>query len=83
MSLCLCCFLFNKISKLCKGACKELLKEKIRYIQSIASTFLYYARALDFTMLMVLNDVATIQAKPTTKTLQECQQLIDYAATYL
>ena len=61
---------------------KELPKDKIRHIQSIAGTFLYYARALDFTMLTVLNDIATTQAKPTTKTLQECQQLMDYTATY-
>ena len=33
-------------------------------------------------MLPGLNDIGTTQAKPTTKTKSECQQLIDYAATY-
>ena len=38
---------------------------------------------MDFTMLTVLNDIGTTQAKPTEYTKQECQQLMDYAATYL
>ena len=61
---------------------KLLPKDKIRHIQSIAGSFLYYARAQDFTMLTALNDIGTSQAKPTEYTMQECQQLMDYAATY-
>ena len=37
---------------------------------------------MDFTMLTALNDIGTTQAKPTENTKQECQQLMDYAATY-
>ena len=43
---------------------------------------LYYARAIDFNILTALNDIGTTQSKPTEYTLQECKQLLDYAATY-
>ena len=33
-------------------------------------------------MLTSLNDIGTSQAKPTKYTKEECQQLMDYAATY-
>ena len=56
--------------------------DNAKYIQSIAGTFLCYARALDFTMLTALNDIGTTQAKPIEHALQESQQLMDYAATY-
>ena len=41
------------------------------HIQSITRLFLYYARAMDFTMLTVLNDIGTTQAKPTEYIKQE------------
>ena len=59
-----------------------LPKSKIKRIQSIAGSFLYYARALDSTMLPAINEIATTQAKPTEYTESECQQLMDYAATH-
>ena len=39
-------------------------------VQSITGSILYYARAVDPTMLPALNDIATQQAKPTQKTLR-------------
>ena len=59
---------------------KELPENQMRHIQSIAGSFLHYARALDFTMLIALNDIGTMQAKPTKCAKEECQQLLDYAA---
>ena len=56
-------------------------KEKQR-VQSIAGTFLYYSRAIDPTMLVALNEIASVQSKPTRQTLQKCDRLLDYAATY-
>lgn len=56
--------------------------DNAKCIQSIAGTFLHYARALSFTMLTALNDIGTTQAKPTEHTLQESQQLMNYAATH-
>ena len=37
---------------------------------------------MDITMLPGFNDIGTTQTKPTTKTKSECQQIMDYAATY-
>ena len=59
-----------------------LPKTDIKYIQSVAGTFLYNARALNYTMLLALNEISSTQAKPTTYTREECQQIMDYAATY-
>ena len=61
---------------------KELPKSDIKHIQSIAGSFLYFARAMDYTMLVSLNDIGTTQAKPTEWTKAQCQQLMDYAATH-
>ena len=33
-------------------------------------------------MLPALNEISSTQAKPTTYTREECQQIMDYAATY-
>ena len=37
---------------------------------------------MDSTMLPGLNNIDTTQGKPTTKTKSQCQQIMDYAATY-
>ena len=52
------------------------------YIQSATGSFLYYARAIDSTMLPALNEIASAQAQPTQKTKQKLQRLLDYANTY-
>ena len=54
----------------------------IKFVQSTVGSFLYYARAVDPTMLVALNEIGQQQAKPTEKTLQACKMLLDYAATY-
>ena len=56
--------------------------KQIKHIQSITGSFLYYARALDLTMLPALNEISSQQANPTELTKQKCQRLMDYAATY-
>ena len=61
---------------------KYLLKEVIKYIQSTARCFLYYARDLDLTMPTALNDIGIIKVKLTQYISQEYQCLIDYIATY-
>ena len=61
----------------------ELLDKKgTTRVQSVVGTFLYYARAIDSTMLPALNEIASQQAAPTTQTLQKCNRLLDYVATY-
>jgi hypothetical protein len=51
-------------------------------IQQITGTLLYYARAVDPTMLVALNDISHEQTKPTTKTKEKVKVLLDYAATH-
>ena len=53
-----------------------------KYIQSTTGSFLFYARAIDSTILPALNGIASEQAKPTEKTKDRAQQLMDYLNTY-
>ena len=53
-----------------------------KYVQSVVDALLYYARTLDHTLLLVLNNIAMAQAKPTEKTKEKCKKLLDYVATY-
>jgi hypothetical protein len=52
-------------------------------IQKVTGFVLYYARAVDPTVLMPLNDIATEQIKATEKTQAATNQLLDYLATNL
>ena len=58
-----------------------LSNEDTKYIQAVAGTLLYYARAVDPTILTALSSIATEQAKPTENTLKKVKQLLDYCAT--
>jgi hypothetical protein len=58
-----------------------LSKEDTKYIQAVTGTLLYYARAVDPTILPALSAIATEQAKPTQKTMKNVKQLLDYCAT--
>jgi hypothetical protein len=52
-------------------------------IQKVTGSVLYYARAMDPTVLMPLNDIGTEQTKATEKTQAAMNQLLDYLATHL
>ena len=57
-------------------------KEGQKYIQAVTGTLLYYSRAVDPTMLVALNAIATQQALPTHKTIERVKhQLLDYCAS--
>ena len=58
-----------------------LSKEDTKYIQAVTGTLLYYARAVDPTILPALSAIATEQAKPTQKTMKNVKQLLDYCST--
>ena len=61
----------------------EFIDQKgIKFIQIVVGIFLYYARALDPTMLRALNEISCIQARPTKDTLEKAKWFLDYAATY-
>ena len=53
-----------------------------KYVQQVLGSFLYYARAIDMTILLALNDIATQQAKPTESTMKRVRQLLDYMAMH-
>ena len=51
-------------------------------VQQVVGTLLYYARAIDNTMLPALNDIAADQSAPTQKTAQQLTQLLDYCVCH-
>jgi hypothetical protein len=51
-------------------------------LQQLVGTFLYYARALDNTMLMALNSLASQQNKSTEQTAKEIVHFLNYCATH-
>ena len=56
-------------------------KEAKKYIQQVLGTFLYYARAVDPTMLVALSAIASEQASPTKSTMNKADHFLDYAAS--
>ena len=58
-----------------------LSKEDTTYVQAVARTLLYHARAVDPTILPALSAIATEEAQPTQKTLKNVKQLLDYCST--
>eukprot|EP00804_Cyclotella_cryptica_P008148 CCRYP_004621-RA/>CCRYP_004621-RA protein AED:0.29 eAED:0.29 QI:0/0/0/1/0/0/3/0/521 len=57
-------------------------KQQKTFVQEVIGVFLYYARAVDCTMLTALGSLATQQAKPTTTTLDRVHQFLDYALSH-
>jgi hypothetical protein len=53
-----------------------------KFVQQIISSFLYYARAVDCTILTALNTMASEQSNPTERTLKSVYQFLDYMATH-
>ena len=49
----------------------------------MCGTLLYYARAVDCTMLAALVSITMQQASPTENTMRKIKQLLDYAANHL
>ena len=57
-------------------------QQGIKFIQNVVGIFIYYARALDPTMLCALNDISRVQARPTKDTMAKAKWFLDYAANY-
>jgi hypothetical protein len=64
-----------------KDETPHLTAKQCLTIQTVTGSVLYYARAVDPTVLMPLNDIATEQTKATEKTQAATNQLLDYLAT--
>ena len=56
--------------------------DKIKFIQEVIGVFLYYARAVDATMLAPLNKLASRQAKPTEALLRDIEHFLQYASSH-
>ncbi len=57
-------------------------KEDIKQVQRVIGSILYYARAVDLTVLMALSTIASKQSKSTEQMMQQCKQLLDYLAIH-
>ena len=60
----------------------KLSPEEIKEIQRVVGSILYYARAVDITVLMALSSIAIEQTKGTTSTMEKAKHLLDYLATH-
>lgn len=56
--------------------------DRRRRVQAVIGSVLFYARAVDNTVLVALSSMAMSQAKATEDTEKHVQQLLDYLATY-
>ena len=56
-----------------------LTEIQIRYLQRVIGKFLWYARAIDNTMLHALNDIGSSATKGTTATQRAVRHFMDYA----
>ena len=54
-----------------------LPEERIKFIQKVVLVFLYYAIAIDNTVLVALSDSGSEQSRATSKTMDEVQKLLD------
>ncbi len=59
----------------------KLSPDDIKQIQQIVGSILYYAWAMDITVLMALSSIAIKQTKGTTNMMEKAKQLLDYLAT--
>jgi hypothetical protein len=65
-----------------KDETPPLTPQQCLTIQKVTGSVLYYARAVDRTVLMPLDDIAMEQTKATEKTQAATNQLLDYLATH-
>jgi hypothetical protein len=58
----------------------KLTDSKIKQVQNIVGNILYYAQAVDKTVLAVLSTIASEQTKGMECTLEKAHQVLDYLA---
>jgi hypothetical protein len=58
----------------------KLDKKGIKRVQQIVGSILYYAQAVDMTVLIALSTIAIEQTTATEKTMAKCVQLLNYLA---
>jgi hypothetical protein len=60
----------------------SLTTSEIKRIQEIVGCLLFYARAIDYTLLTAVNAIASEQSKATQRLLPDVDRLLAYAAAY-
>ena len=60
----------------------KLSPREIKHVQQIVGTFLFYARAVDPTMLTALSTIATEQSQGTQNTKDKAEHFLKYAASH-
>ena len=61
---------------------RKLNDKEIKQIQKIVGSILYYARAVNMTVLLVLSKIASEQTKGTKHTLEKVYQVLEYLAMH-
>ncbi len=61
---------------------RPLGEKEIKAVQKIVGSILYYARAVDMTVLMALSTIASEQTKGTEQMMEKALQVLDYLATH-
>jgi predicted protein tyrosine phosphatase len=74
--------LLSKTQYATRDEAPPLTAQQCLTIQKVTGSVLYYAREVDPTVLMTLNDIATEQTKATEKTQAATNQMLDYLATH-
>ena len=59
-----------------------LSNEEKNFVQQVTGTFIFYARAVDNTMLVVLSAIASKQAAPPQETMEKVNLFLDYVTTH-
>ncbi len=62
---------------------RKLSNTKIKKVQKFVESILYYVRAVDMMVLMVLSTIACDQTKGTECTMEKTLQVLDYLGTHL
>jgi hypothetical protein len=65
-----------------KDTSASLLPERIKHVQKIIGSLLYYAQAVDNKLLVALNAISAQQAKATVHKEQLVETLLNYVATH-
>ena len=55
-------------------------KDEQTHVQKVTGNFLWYAQAIDGTILTPLSTLTAQQAHPTTETMKKVKHFLDYAA---
>jgi hypothetical protein len=61
---------------------RPLGDKEIKAVQKIVGSILYYARAVDMRVLMVLSTITSKQTKGTERTMEKALQVLDYLVTH-